>query len=118
MFSVVDNPGAKYDHADELQNEGTINHTAAYPREIVRRSLELGAASIILVHNHPSGDATPSKADIDLTNQVIAAANALELKVHDHLICLFRKCSVAAKKHIGAFFFISKHLTEALLNLA
>lgn len=72
--------------ADEVQQEGTINHTLAYPREIVRRALELGAASIILCHNHPSGDPSPSRADIDLTHQIIAAAKPLELKVHDHLI--------------------------------
>lgn len=72
--------------ADEVQGEGTINHTLAYPREIVKRALELGAASIILCHNHPSGDPSPSRADIDLTQQIIAAAKPLELKVHDHLI--------------------------------
>jgi len=72
--------------ADEVQGEGTINHTLAYPREIVKRALELSASSIILVHNHPSGDPSPSRADIDLTQQIIAAAKSLELKVHDHLI--------------------------------
>jgi len=71
---------------DEVQAEGTINHTMAYPREIVKRALELSAASVILTHNHPSGDASPSRADIDLTNQVIAAAKPLGVKVHDHLI--------------------------------
>jgi DNA repair protein RadC len=69
-----------------VQQEGTINHTMAYPREIVKRALELSAASVILTHNHPSGDASPSRADIDLTNQVIAAAKPLGVKVHDHLI--------------------------------
>ncbi len=71
---------------DEVQQEGTINHTLAYPREIVKRALELAASSIILVHNHPSGDPSPSRADIDLTQAIIAAAKPLELKVHDHLI--------------------------------
>lgn len=72
--------------ADEVQQEGTINHTLAYPREIVKRALELSASSIILCHNHPSGDPSPSRADIDLTQQIISAAKPLELKVHDHLI--------------------------------
>jgi DNA repair protein RadC len=72
--------------ADEVQQEGTVNHTLAYPREIVKRALELAASSIIICHNHPSGDPTPSRADIDLTQQIIAAAKPLELKVHDHLI--------------------------------
>jgi DNA repair protein RadC len=72
--------------ADELQQEGTVDHTPAYPREIVRRALELSASSIILVHNHPSGDPTPSRADVDLTKEVIAAAGALGVAVHDHLI--------------------------------
>ena len=72
--------------ANEVQSHGTINHTMAYPREIVRRALELGAASVILVHNHPSGDVTPSRADIELTHQIIAAAKPLSLNVHDHVI--------------------------------
>ncbi len=72
--------------ANEVQSEGTINHTMAYPREIVKRALELGAASIILVHNHPSGDINPSRADIELTHQIIAAAKPLALNVHDHVI--------------------------------
>ncbi len=72
--------------ADEVQQEGTINHTLAYPREIVKRALELAASSIILCHNHPSGDPTPSRADIDLTHQIIAAGKPLEIKIHDHLI--------------------------------
>lgn len=71
---------------DEVQQEGTINHTMAYPREIVKRALELSASSIILLHNHPSGDPSPSQADIDLTDQIIAAAKPLGVKVHDHLI--------------------------------
>lgn len=72
--------------ADEVQQEGTINHTMAYPREIVKRALELSASSIILLHNHPSGDPSPSQADIDLTDQIVAAAKPLGVKVHDHLI--------------------------------
>lgn len=72
--------------ADEVQSEGTIDHTPVYPREIVRRALELDAKALILVHNHPSGDPTPSKADIEMTKEIIAAAKALRLCVHDHLI--------------------------------
>ena len=72
--------------SDEVQHRGTINHTAAYPREVVRRALDLGAASIILVHNHPSGDPSPSTADIKLTHEIVAAAQPLGIKIHDHLI--------------------------------
>jgi len=72
--------------ADELQQTGTVNHTAVYPREVVKRALELGAVSLILVHNHPSGDTTPSRADIQMTEQIIKAAAALNIQVHDHLI--------------------------------
>ncbi|PIR32161.1 MAG: hypothetical protein COV36_04905 [Alphaproteobacteria bacterium CG11_big_fil_rev_8_21_14_0_20_44_7] len=71
---------------DEVQQEGTINHTMAYPREILKRALEISASSIILLHNHPSGDASPSKADIELTGQIVSAAKPLGVKVHDHLI--------------------------------
>lgn len=72
--------------ADEVQHHGTINHTAAYPREVVRRALDLGAAGLILVHNHPSGDPTPSAGDIKLTKDIIAAATPLGIRIHDHLI--------------------------------
>lgn len=72
--------------ADEVMNHGTVDHAPVYPREIVRRSLELGARSVILVHNHPSGDPTPSKADIDTTRQIVDAAKTLRIDVHDHLI--------------------------------
>ncbi|HVZ27099.1 MAG TPA: DNA repair protein RadC [Rhizomicrobium sp.] len=72
--------------ADEVQSKGTVDHTPVYPREIVRRALEHGASAIILVHNHPSGDPTPSRADIDLTREVAAAAKALKIAVHDHLV--------------------------------
>src|SRR5258707_9279108 len=67
--------------ADEVQNRGTIDHTPVYPREIIKRALELGASSIILVHNHPSGDPTPSKADIEMTREGSAAAKALNIAV-------------------------------------
>lgn len=72
--------------ADEIQQKGTVNHTPVYPREVVKRALELGASSIIMLHNHPSGDPTPSKSDIDMTKQVIAAAAPLGVQVHDHVI--------------------------------
>ena len=72
--------------ADEVQNRGTIDHTPVYPREIIKRALELGASSIILVHNHPSGDPTPSKADIMMTREIVSAAKALSIAVHDHLV--------------------------------
>jgi DNA repair protein RadC len=72
--------------ADEVMQTGTVNHTPVYPREVVKRALELSASAMILLHNHPSGDSTPSKADIEMTKQIIEAAKAVEVKVHDHLI--------------------------------
>ena len=72
--------------ADEVQARGTVDHTPVYPREIVKRALEHGASAIILVHNHPSGDPTPSKADIDMTREIAAAAKALKIAIHDHLV--------------------------------
>ena len=72
--------------ADEVQNRGTIDHTPVYPREIVKRALEHAASAIILVHNHPSGDPTPSRADIDMTREIEKAAKALGIAVHDHLV--------------------------------
>jgi len=71
---------------DEAQSRGTVNVTSIYPREIVRRALELSASSLILVHNHPSGDPNPSRQDIDLTQAVQAAAAPLSIGVHDHII--------------------------------
>ncbi|WP_208434222.1 RadC family protein [Bartonella taylorii] len=72
--------------ADEVQQTGTIDHTPVYPREVISRALELSASGLILVHNHPSGDATPSKADITMTYRLKDAANALGIVIHDHLI--------------------------------
>jgi DNA repair protein RadC len=72
--------------ADEVQQQGTVDHTPVYPREVLRRALELHASAIILVHNHPSGDPTPSKADIDMTRAIQQAAQALNIRLHDHLI--------------------------------
>ncbi len=71
---------------DETQQRGTVDHTPAYPREVIKRTLELDATAIILVHNHPSGDAKPSKADIELTKQIKAACQPLGIALHDHII--------------------------------
>jgi DNA repair protein RadC len=72
--------------ADEVQGLGTVDHTPVYPREVVRRALELSATAVILVHNHPSGDPTPSRADIDMTKTIIDTAGPLGITVHDHVI--------------------------------
>lgn len=72
--------------ADDMQQKGTVDHAPVYPREVVKRALELGASSMILVHNHPTGDVTPSKADIDITRLIAAAAKPLNISVHDHVI--------------------------------
>ncbi|WP_333795559.1 RadC family protein [Hyphomicrobium sp.] len=72
--------------ADEVQGVGTVDHTPVYVREVVKRALELSATAIILVHNHPSGDPTPSRADIDMTRLIIQAARPLGIAVHDHVI--------------------------------
>lgn len=80
--------------ANETQQEGTINHTPVYTREVVKRALEIGASSIILAHNHPSGDVNPSKEDIEITKSIINAARPLGVLVHDHVI-------VSAKDHFS-----------------
>lgn len=72
--------------ADEVQGRGTVDHTPVYPREVVKRALELSATAIILVHNHPSGDPTPSRADIEMTRTIIETAKPLGITVHDHII--------------------------------
>jgi DNA repair protein RadC len=72
--------------ADERQQTGTIDHAPVYPREVVKRALELSATAIILVHNHPSGDPTPSHADIQMTQSIIDVAKPLGISVHDHII--------------------------------
>ena len=72
--------------ADELQGTGTVDHVPVYPREVVKRALELNASVLILVHNHPSGDPTPSNEDIAMTKQISDAASALNISLHDHLI--------------------------------
>ncbi len=81
--------------SDELMSHGTVDHATVYPREIARKALELAASSLILVHNHPSGDPTPSRADIDMTREIIDALGPLEISVHDHLI--------AAKQGVTSF---------------
>ncbi|MFK8036144.1 MAG: DNA repair protein RadC [Hyphomicrobiales bacterium] len=72
--------------ADEVQQKGTVDHTPVYPREVVKRALELSATAIILVHNHPSGDPTPSRADIEMTTKIVDVTKPLNIIVHDHLI--------------------------------
>ena len=72
--------------ADELQQTGTVDHTPVYPREVVRRGLELNASALILVHNHPSGDPTPSQADIAMTREIADIAKPLGIMLHDHII--------------------------------
>ncbi|MEO1553681.1 MAG: DNA repair protein RadC [Pseudomonadota bacterium] len=81
--------------ADEMMGQGTVDHAPVYPREIARRALELSASAIILVHNHPSGDPTPSQSDIDITREIIDALAPFEIRVHDHLI--------AAKRGVTSF---------------
>ncbi len=78
--------------SDELQQQGTVDHTPIYPREVIKRALDLGASALILAHNHPSGDPSPSKADIEMTRNIMRAAAALNIDVHDHLI-------IGGKKH-------------------
>jgi DNA repair protein RadC len=72
--------------ADEVQQSGTVDHTPVYPREVVKRALELSASALILVHNHPSGDPTPSSADIKMTREIIDVAKPLGITIHDHII--------------------------------
>lgn len=78
--------------ADEVQQRGTVDHTPVYPREIIKRALEHGASAIILVHNHPSGNPSPSKEDIEMTKLVAQAAQPFNIRIHDHVI-------VASKGH-------------------
>lgn len=80
--------------ADEVQQRGTIDHTPVYPREVIKRTLELSAAAIILVHNHPSGDPTPSSADIRMTSEIAAIADQMGIALHDHVI-------ISRDKHVS-----------------
>jgi DNA repair protein RadC len=85
--------------ADEVTGEGTVDQAPVYPRELMRRALELSASALILVHNHPSGDPTPSSADIEITRQVVEAGRALRISVHDHLVV--GRDGVASFKALG-----------------
>jgi len=87
--------------ADEIMNRGTVDHAPVYPREVMRRALEVAASAVILVHNHPSGDPTPSGADVDMTRQVVDAGRPLRIAVHDHLIAA--RDGVASLKALGLF---------------
>lgn len=86
---------------DEIQNRGTVDHAPVYAREVMRRALELSASSVILVHNHPSGDPSPSGADIAMTREVVDAGRALKISVHDHLVV--GREGVASFKALGLF---------------
>lgn len=72
--------------ADEVQQRGTVNHTPVYPREVMKRALILNASALIVIHNHPSGDPKPSREDIEMTRELKAAAKALEVELHDHVV--------------------------------
>ena len=85
--------------SDELQQRGTVDHAPVYPREVVKRALELGAPALILVHNHPSGDPTPSRADIEITREVRDAARVLGITVHDHVVV--GRAGTASMKALG-----------------
>ena len=87
--------------ADEMLTRGTVDHAPVYPREVMRRALELAASAVILVHNHPSRDPTPSSADIEMTRQVVDAGRALRIAVHDHLIV--GRDGAASLKALGLF---------------
>jgi DNA repair protein RadC len=87
--------------ADEIMNEGTVDHAPVYPREVMRRALELSASAVILAHNHPSGDPTPSGADVDMTRQVVEAGRPLRITVHDHIVV--GREGVASLKALGLF---------------
>jgi len=84
---------------DERLGEGTVDHAPVYPREVVRRALELAASALILLHNHPSGDPAPSSADVEMTRQIVSAARTLNLVVHDHLVV--GREGVASLKALG-----------------
>jgi len=87
--------------ADEVMNHGTVDHAPVYPREVMRRALELSSSAVILVHNHPSGDPTPSRADIAMTREVAEAGRSLRIQVHDHLVV--GRDGVASFKSLGLF---------------
>lgn len=101
QFRVMFLDGKNQLIADEVLNRGTVDHAPVYPREVMRRALELSASAVILVHNHPSGDPTPSGADIDMTRRVVEAGRGLKIAVHDHLIV--GREGVASFKALGLF---------------
>lgn len=84
-----------------MLNHGTVDHAPVYPREVMRRALELSASALILVHNHPSGDPTPSGADVQMTREIIEAGKALRVAIHDHLVV--GRDGVASFKALGLF---------------
>ena len=86
QFRVLFLDGKNHLLADEVQARGTVNHTPAYPREILKRALELHATALILVHNHPSGDPTPSRQDVEMTREIEEAGRVLSVVVHDHIV--------------------------------
>jgi DNA repair protein RadC len=86
QFRLIFLNGQNHVIGDEVQQTGTINQTAIYPREVVKRALEVGAAAVIMVHNHPSGDPMPSQPDIDMTRHVAAALGVVGITLHDHII--------------------------------
>ena len=87
--------------ADEVQQTGTVDHTPVYPREVVKRALELSATAVILVHNHPSGDPTPSQSDIAMTRQLAAALGTINVVLHDHVIVgRNREISLRKERHL------------------
>jgi len=94
QFRVLFLDHKNYLIADELQQEGTVNFTPVFPREIMKRALELSASALIIVHNHPSGDPMPSREDRDMTRQIIEAAEKLDITVHDHII-------ITSQKHVS-----------------
>ncbi|HEY3636767.1 MAG TPA: DNA repair protein RadC [Rhizomicrobium sp.] len=85
--------------SDRVMNRGTVDHAPVYPREIMKLALELSASALILVHNHPSGDPTPSRADIEMTREIVEAARALRIAVHDHLV--IGRSGTASFKSLG-----------------
>ncbi|MDP3868386.1 RadC family protein [Phenylobacterium sp.] len=87
--------------ADEVLNHGTVDHAPVYPREVMRRALELSASALILVHNHPSGDPTPSGADVQMTREIVEAGRSLRIAIHDHLVV--GRDGVASFKALGLF---------------
>ncbi len=87
--------------ADEVMNHGTVDHAPVYPREVMRRALELSASALILVHNHPSGDPTPSGADVQMTREIVEAGRALKIAIHDHLVV--GRDGVASFRALGLF---------------